>query len=79
MATLVRASDRFGRQWPAADPEAARVAAIADRTGDDPQALVAGILALDTVFAPALAARPDFRAGSPAPSPSCSRPTRSAP
>ena len=63
MSWLVRASDRFGRQWPAADPEAARVAAIADRTGDDPQALVAGILALDTVFAPALAARPDFRAG----------------
>ena len=32
-------------------------------TGDDPPALVAGILALDTVFAPALAARDDFRAG----------------
>ncbi len=62
MAYLVRASDRFGRQWPAEDPEAARVAAIAERTGDDPTALVAGILALDTVFAPALAAREDFRA-----------------
>ena len=31
--------------------------------GDDAPALIAGILALDTVFAPALAARPDFRAG----------------
>ena len=62
MAYLVRASGRFGRQWPAEDPEAGRVAAIADRAGDDPAALVAGILALDTVFDPALAARPDFRA-----------------
>ena len=62
MAWLVRASDRFGRQWPADDPEAARVAAIADRTGDDAAALVAAILRLDTVFDPALAAREDFRA-----------------
>ena len=77
MACLVRASDRFGRQWPAADPEAARVAAIADHAGDDAPALVAGILALDTVFAPALAARPLPRRPSPAPSPACSRPTRS--
>ena len=43
-------------------PRPARVAAIADRAGDDPAALVAGILALDTVFDPALAARADFRA-----------------
>lgn len=63
MAWLILAADRFGSRWPAADPEAARVAAIADRTGDDAPALVAGILALDTVFAPALAARDDFRDG----------------
>lgn len=63
MAYLVRASARFGRQWQAADPEAARVAAIADHAGDDAAALVAGILALDTVFAPALAADAGFRAG----------------
>jgi fructuronate reductase len=61
MAWLVRASGRFGRQWPAEDPDAARVAAIADRTGDDAAALTAGILSLDTVFDPALAAREDFR------------------
>ena len=62
MAYLVRASDRFGRQWRAEDPEAERVALIADRTGNDPAALVAGILGLDTVFAPELAARAEFRA-----------------
>lgn len=62
MAWLVLAADRFGRRWPAADPEAGRVAAIADATGDDADALVAGILALDTVFAPALAADTGFRA-----------------
>ena len=62
MAYLVRASDRFGRQWPVEDPEAARVAAVAGRAGDDPAGLVAGILALDTVFDPALAVREDFRA-----------------
>ena len=62
MAYLVRASDRFGRQWRAEDPEAERVALIADRTGNDPAALVAGILGHDTVFAPELAARAEFRA-----------------
>ena len=62
MACLVRASDRFGRQWPVSDPEAPRVAAIAAHAGDDAPALVAGILALDTVFTPALAANAPFRA-----------------
>ncbi len=62
MAWLVRASDRFGRQWPASDPAAAPAAAIAARAGDDAPALVAGILALDGVFAPGLAAHADFRA-----------------
>jgi fructuronate reductase len=62
MAWLVRASGRFGRAWPVEDPQAARVAAIADRIGDDPAALVRGILSIDTVFDPGLAASPDFRA-----------------
>ncbi len=63
MAYLVRASARFGAAWPAEDPEAARVAAIADEAGRDPEALTAGILGLDTVFDPRLAAREDFREG----------------
>lgn len=63
MATLVRASPRFGRQWPADDPAAAPVAVIAASSGDDAAALVAGILGLDAVFAPRLAAREELRAG----------------
>jgi fructuronate reductase len=61
MTYLVRASDRFGRAWTVEDPEAGRVAAIADRVGRDPAALVAEIVAIDTVFDPALAGRPEFR------------------
>ncbi len=52
MAYLARASGRFGRQWSVDDPYAARIAAIADRTGDDPAALVDGIVAIDAIFAP---------------------------
>jgi fructuronate reductase len=62
MAYLLRASDRFGRAWAADDPQAARIAAIADRVGDDPAALAAGILGVDAVFDPDLAAREEFRA-----------------
>jgi len=58
-----RLPHRHRRRPGLARGEADRVAAIADHTGDDAPALIAGILALDTVFAPALAARPDFRAG----------------
>ncbi len=61
MAYLIRASNRFGRAWTVEDPEAGRVAAIADRVGHDPQALVAAILAIDTVFDRELAAREAFR------------------
>lgn len=62
MGWLVRASARFGRAWPADDPEAARVATIADRIGRDPPALVAAILAIESVFAPEVAAHEGFRA-----------------
>ncbi|SHG28909.1 fructuronate reductase [Kaistia soli DSM 19436] len=61
MAYLVRASDRFGRAWSADDPYAGRVAAIADRIGSDPARLVEGIVAIDAIFAPALAADARFR------------------
>jgi fructuronate reductase len=61
MAYLVRASDRFGRAWTVEDPEAGRVAAIADRIGDDPAALAAAILAIDTVFDRGLAAQESLR------------------
>jgi fructuronate reductase len=61
MAYLVRASRRFGAAWPADDPEAARVAAIADRIGRDPPALAAAIVAIDTVFDPGLAGCETFR------------------
>ncbi len=37
IAYLVRASNRFGRAWTADDPQAGRIAAIADRIGRDPQ------------------------------------------
>jgi fructuronate reductase len=61
MAYLVRASRRFGAAWPADDPEAASVAAIAERVGRDPPALTAAILGIDSVFDPALAACETFR------------------
>ena len=62
MAYLVRASDRFGRAWRVDDPYAARIAAIADRTGSDAAALVDGILAIDAIFAPELAGAPRLKA-----------------
>jgi fructuronate reductase len=62
MAYLVRASERFGRQWPAADPYAGRVAAIADGIGDDADALAGAILSIDTIFDPVLGADAPFRA-----------------
>jgi fructuronate reductase len=62
MAYLARASARFGRQWPVADPYAGRIAAIADRIGDDAAALAGEILCIDTIFDPALAADHAFRA-----------------
>jgi fructuronate reductase len=61
MAWLVRAADRFGRAWVADDPQAGAVATLANRIGDDPAGLVAGILAIDAIFAPDLAASPGFR------------------
>ena len=61
MAYLVRASARFGRQWPVADPYAGRIAAIADRIGDDAAALAGEILSIDAIFDPALAADAAFR------------------
>lgn len=62
MAYLVRAADRFGRQWPVTDPYAGRMAAIADRVGDDAAALAGEILSIDAIFDPALAAAASLRA-----------------
>ncbi|MFC3324376.1 mannitol dehydrogenase family protein [Mesorhizobium cantuariense] len=61
MAYLIQASEKFGRSWPVSDPYAGKVAAIADATGRDAKALVAGILAIDTIFDPGLAANDTFR------------------
>jgi fructuronate reductase len=61
MAYLIRASARFGKRWPVSDPYADKVAGIADATGADTKALAAGILAIDTIFDPRLAANDDFR------------------
>ncbi len=61
MAYLIQASARFGKRWPVSDPYADKVAAIADATGRDPEALAAGILAIDTIFDPGLAANDQFR------------------
>jgi mannitol-1-phosphate/altronate dehydrogenase len=58
---LIRASDRFGRAWTADDPYAERIAAIADRIGNDSKALADAILAIDTIFRPELAQSPVFR------------------
>jgi fructuronate reductase len=44
------------------DPYAEKVAAIADATGRDAQALASAILAIDTIFDPGLAANGIFRA-----------------
>ena len=62
MVYLIRASQRFGRSWSADDPYAERIAGIADRVGHDTKALTAEILAIDTIFAPELAANVAFRA-----------------
>lgn len=61
MAYLIQASEKFGKRWPVSDPYAGKVAAIADATGRDAQALAAGILAIDTIFDPGLAANETFR------------------
>jgi fructuronate reductase len=61
MAYLIQASARFGKRWPVSDPYAGKVADISDATGRDPQALVAGILGIDTIFEPGLAANDVFR------------------
>lgn len=61
MAYLIQASEKFGKRWPVSDPYAGKVAAIADATGRDAQALAASILAIDTIFAPGLAANDVFR------------------
>ena len=62
MAYLIKASARFGKIWTASDPYAERVAAIADRVGNDTVALAAEILAIDTIFDGRLAASAVFRA-----------------
>ncbi|QPC92012.1 mannitol dehydrogenase family protein [Mesorhizobium sp. INR15] len=61
MAYLVQASSRFGKRWPVSDPYAGKVADIADTAGRDAQALVSGILAIDTIFDPGLATNDTFR------------------
>jgi len=61
MAYLIRASDRFGRAWTAADPYAPRIGAIADRVGNDPAALVGEILAIRAIFDVELAESAEFR------------------
>ena len=63
MAYLIFASDRFGRRWIADDPQADRIASIADHIGDDPKMLVAEILAFDAIFDGELAGHPAFRIG----------------
>ncbi|CAN7444722.1 mannitol dehydrogenase family protein [Mesorhizobium sp. LjRoot246] len=62
MAYLIQASEKFGKRWPVSDPYAGKVAAIANATGRDPRALASGILAIDTIFDPGLAANDTFRA-----------------
>ncbi len=61
MAYLIRSSARFGKSWRVEDPYADRVAAIAERVGDDAAGLVAEILAIDTIFDRELAADATFR------------------
>jgi fructuronate reductase len=63
MAYLIRASDRFGKSWTADDPYAGRVAAIADRIGNDPRELARAIVDLDGIFHPALAGNASFITG----------------
>jgi len=61
MAYLVLASERFGGRWKADDPQAGRIASIADRIGDNAEALTSEILTTDAIFDPELAASPTFR------------------
>ena len=62
LAYLLRAAPRFGAAWTADDPEAARIAALAERIGRDPRALTTAILAIDAIFPPALAGSAAFSA-----------------
>ena len=62
MVYLIKASARFGKRWTVSDPYAERIAAIADRVGNDTAALAAEILAIDTIFDRRLAASAVFRA-----------------
>lgn len=61
MTYLIKASPRFGRCWAVSDPCAERIARVADDAGDDIDGLAAGILAIDSIFEPALAADGAFR------------------
>ncbi|MCA0003709.1 MULTISPECIES: mannitol dehydrogenase family protein [unclassified Mesorhizobium] len=61
MAYLIQASSRFGRRWPVSDPYAGKIAGIAEASGRDVPVLAAGILAIDAIFDPALAANDMFR------------------
>jgi fructuronate reductase len=60
MAYLTLASAEFGKRWAVDDPYAERIAGIADRTGRDVPQLVAGILAIDSIFERELAANAAF-------------------
>lgn len=62
MAYLILASERFGSRWKADDPQAGRIAAIADRIGDDAETLTSSILAIDAIFDSELAANRIFQA-----------------
>jgi fructuronate reductase len=63
MAYLIRASQRFGRAWAADDPYASRIAAIADRIGNDPAALAAEIVSIRAIFDANLEQNVVFRTG----------------
>ena len=63
MVYLIRAASRFGAKWPADDPCAARITALADRIGHDSAALTQAILGLDDIFAPDFAANSGFVTG----------------
>ncbi len=61
MVYLICSARRFGRRWSVDDPYGERIAGIGERIGRDPPALAVEILAIDTIFDPALGARPEFR------------------
>ena len=56
IAYLVLAAPRFGARWAADDPFAERIAAIADRAGGALPDLTAGVLGIEAIFDPRLAA-----------------------